>query len=262
MKKIIIALAPIDSILRVTTIATEIAKNHSADIHLVFLSLPTEKLDYGYPFPNDLSSAEDFPDGKNITDSNEQLIEDKLKLFKEECASAQISFSFEKNISLEQLIKETTDADLLVADRSADFLPKVLPHLHCPAFIAAEDHLPEKVVLMFKNSASSKFAIENYISLLPEFKNFTTWLLSINPDDEKENGDYLTNLKSSFTDISMKSLHGKVEKETEHFLSEISGHILVIMGSFGRSEISRFFHESLANSVMEEKGVSLFIAHK
>ena len=261
MKKIVAALDPMDNPWPVITFATHFAKNDGASVHLVFLTLP-EEVDYNYPYPNDLSAAEDFTTRQNISDSNAQLIEDNIQLFKQECESSKTRFSSEKNISIEELIKKTEDADLLVADEGTGFLKKVLPHIHCPALIAGEDHLPEKVVLMFNNSDNSKFAIESYISLLPQFQKLPTFLLSINPDDEKENENYLNNLKSSFTDISLKSLYGNVEKQMEDFLSGLSGHILVIMGAYGRSEISRFFHKSRANSVMKEKNISLFIAHK
>lgn len=263
MKKIITALAPIDTPWPAMRISTQLAKNHSAEIHLVFLTLPGADVDYTYPYPNDLPIAEDFADGKIISESNRELITDKLNLFKQECESAGINLSFERNISIEKLIKESANSDILVADEGADFLSKILPHLQCPAFLAGDDHLPEKVVLMFNNSDSSKFAIEKYSDLLSEFKDLPTFLLSINPKDENVNQNYVQqNLNSRFSDISMKSLTGKVEKQMEHFLSELPGHILVVMGAFGRSEISRFFHESLADTVMRDKTVSLFIAHK
>ena len=262
MKKIITALDPIDSPWPVIRFATHFAKNYSASIHLVFLVLPQADLDYSYPFPNDLSIAEEIPDQKKISESNDQLIEDSTSLFRQECESSGINFSFNKKVSAEELIKKTADADILIADKGANFLQKVLPHLHCPAIVANEDNLPEQAVLMFNNSTSSKFAIDSYISLLPEFKNLATYLLSINPDEEKENESYLPKLKSSFTDISYKSLHGNEEQKTSDFLSGLSGRVLVVMGAFGRSGISRFFHKSLANSVVKEDNVSLFIAHK
>ncbi len=152
---------------------------------------------------------------------------------------------------------------MLIADEGANFLSKILPHLHCPAFIAGDDHLPQKAVLMFNNSDSSKFAIEKYKQLLPEFKDLPTFLLSINPKDENEIKNYVQrNLNDTYTNISTTSLTGKVDKEMEHFLSELPGHIVVVMGAFGRSEISRFFHESLANTIIKDKTVSLFIAHQ
>lgn len=261
MKKIVAVLDPIDNPWPVITFSTHLAKNDEASVRLVFLTL-SEEVDYNYPYPNDLSTAEDFTTRKNISDSNAQLIDDNTHLFKQECERAQIIFIAEKNISSEELINKTEEADILVADEGTGFLKKVLPHIHCPALIAGEDHLPEKVVLMFNKSDNSKLAIESYISLLPQFQKLPTFLLSINPDDEKENENYLNKLESSFEDISLRSLYGKVENQMEGFLSGLSGHILVIMGAFGRSEISGFFHKSRAKSVMKIKNVSLFIAHK
>ncbi len=120
MKKILAALDPMNTPWPVITFATHFAKNNGASVHLVFLTLP-EDVDYNYPFPNDLSAAEDFTNRKNISDSNAQLIEDKIQLFKQECESSQISFSFEKNISVEELIKKTGDADILIADEKQIF---------------------------------------------------------------------------------------------------------------------------------------------
>jgi len=263
MKKIVTVLAPIDTPWPAMRISTQLARNHSAEIHLVFLILPGEDVDYAYAFPNDLPIAQDFFDGKIISESNLELIKDKLNLFKQECESAGINLSFERNISVEQLIKQTANADLLVADKGADFVSKILPHVHCPAFIAADDHLPEKAVLMFNNSDSSKFAIEKYSDLLPEFKNLPTFLLTINPKYENEIQSYMQkDLRGAFNNISVRSLSGKVEIQIDHFLSELPGHILVVLGAFGRSEISRFFHKSLADTVWKDKTVSLFIAHK
>jgi hypothetical protein len=150
-----------------------------------------------------------------------------------------------------------------VANKGAGFVSEILPHVHCPAFIAADDHLPEKAVLMFNTSDSSKFAIEKYSDLLPEFKNLPTFLLSINPKHENEIQSYMQkDLSGTFNNISVRSLSGEVETQIDHFLSELPGNILVVLGAFGRSKISRFFHESLAETLWRDKTVSLFIAHK
>jgi len=36
----------------------------------------------------------------------------------------------------------------------------------------------------------------------------------------------------------------------------------VVMGAFGRSAISRLFHRSLSNVILEDTKVSLFTTHK
>ena len=260
MKKIIAALDPMDNPWPVITFAVHLARNNATAIQLVFLALP-EGVDYDYPFPNDLSAAEDYFGAQSISGSNAQLIEDKTRLFKYESETAQINFIAEKGITVTDLIKKSQDAGILVADRGASFLAKVLPHLSCPALIAGEDHLPEKVILLFNGTHKSQIAIESYLTLKTQFQNLPTYLISINPGEERENENYLDKLKPFFSDISYKALHGNEQKQLDNFLSGLSGSILVIMGAFGRSEISGFFHKSLTNAGQNEKGVSLLIYH-
>jgi hypothetical protein len=262
MKKIITVLRPIDSPWPAMRISTFIAKKNSAAIHLVFLTSSSKDVDYNYPFPNDLSTVDDISGDQQISESNQGLIEDKLELFKQECQSVGIDLSFEKNISIEELARQTADADLLVADEGGDFLPDILNHIQCPAFLAAFDQLPERSVLMFNNDENSRYAIESFSNLLTGLADLPTILLSINPKEENILKEYANQLKTNFPGISIKSLNGKVKNEMEKFLSGLPGHVLVVMGGFDRSEISEFFHESLAKKVIRDKKYSLFIAHK
>jgi len=264
MKKIVTVFYAIDTPWHVINFATWFAKEQSAVIHAVFLKADKENFNADYPFPNDLSITE--PDtAERISDSNNELIDKNILLFKEECELGRIPFSARKNLSVQQLIDETADADLMVADSRSDLLEKVLPRIHCPAFLASEDELPQKVVLMYYNSTSAKLAIEAYLSLLPQFKNLPAYLVSINPEKagEKEMEIYIKEkLQPHFTNLILKTLHGNREQEMKNFLSELQGHIVVVMGAFGRSALSGFFHQSLANVALGEKNISLFIAHK
>jgi len=265
MKKILTAFSAIDTPWHVINFATRIAKENSAVIQAVFLNMEKESVNEDYPFPNDLSITEDKNTFENISDNNNELVEENIKLFKKECDRSGISFSATKNISIPDLINETADVDLMMADSGTEFLEKVLPEIHCPAFLASRDELPENVVLMYNNTPSSKFAIESYLSLLPQFKDLPTFLLCINPGNtaEKEMNIYLKEtLEPHFTNLTLKSIHGKTEHEMKNFLLAFSGHVVVVMGAFGRSSFSRFFHESLANLALSLKNISLFIAHK
>jgi len=264
MKKIVTAFYAIDTPWHVINFAARFAKEQSAAIHAIFLKADKENFNADYPFPNDLSITE--PDtAERISDSNNELIDKNIQLFKEECELAGIPFSALKNLSVQELIDETTDANLMVADSRSDLLKKILPRIHCPVFLASEDELPQKVVLMYHNSASAKLAIEDYLSLLPQFKNLPTYLLSVNPEKsgEKEMEIYFKEkLEPHFTNIILKTLHGNREQEMKNFLSELQSHIIVVMGAFGRSASSGLFHQSLANVALSEKNISLFIAHK
>lgn len=265
MKKILTAFYATDNPWHVINFATSYAKEHSSVINAVFLSTNQEGINADYPFPNDLSITQEQNTLESIIENNNKLIDQNIKLFKEECELAGISFKADKNISIQELIDNTDDVDLIAIDSHSDFLNKILPHIHCPAFLASAYELPQKVILMYNNSPSSKSSIEMYISLLPQFKSLPTYLLSINPEkaDENEMKIYSKEkLQSHFSDLTLKLLYGNKEHEMDVFFSEIPGRLLAVMGAFGRSALSRFFHQSFANTVLDKSGVSLFISHK
>lgn len=261
MKKIICALDPIDSPWPVIAFATHFAKNNVASVSLLFLTLPGADTDYSYSFPNDLSSAENIPGERSIAESNDQLTEDNMRVFKEELEPVVKTFSSGKITAVDDLIERTTGSEMLIANKGANFLSETLPNLTCPVLIAGEDHLPEKVVLLFNQSDGSKIAIEKYIALLHEYLHLPTILLAVNGHEE-ENEVYFTRLKSSFEEISIKSLEGDEEKKIKSFLSGLSGHILVVLDGVARSGISRLFHESLIDSLLKETNISVFFAAK
>lgn len=48
--------------------------------------------------------------------SDNATVDNTIKVIKDECDIAGISFSADKNVSFQQLFEKTADADLLVAD--------------------------------------------------------------------------------------------------------------------------------------------------
>lgn len=265
MKKILTAFYPSVTPIHIITFAVRFAKQNSALIHAVYLSESKERVNSDYPFPNDLSITEGVSSAKNISEENSQLIEDYIKVFKNECSLNGITCSIEKDISVEQLIDKTADSDLLITDSEINFLQEVFSKIHCPAFITSTNERPQQVILMSDNSFSGKIAIEAYISLFPEYLLLTTSFVSINPqqEDEKEMKIYFKEkLQSHFPDLTFQKLDGKVKNEFENFLGQIAVPVLIVMGAFGRSSLSEFFHPSLAKTALKEKGISLFIAHK
>ncbi len=264
MKKIIVAFTLLDTPWSVLAFATKFATLHSAHIHAIFLRSGKEKTNSQYPFPNDLSITEEYS-GKNISTSDKEIIENNIKILKDECNSVGIHFTADKDVSISQLIENTWDADLLIVDSKFRLLENVLPHIHCPAFLVSNGEIPQASVLMYNASVSSQFAVERYISLLPEFKNLPTYMLSVNSEKSNSTANekyFEEKLQPHFKDPALKILHGNAANEMKNFIDGLPGHIIVVMGAFGRSAVSMFFHQSLANSFLDKNKVSLFIAHK
>ena len=261
MKKILTAFYPTVTPIHVITFAIQFARQNSAIIHAVYLS--ERSANFNYPFPNDLSITQDFSGTESISQINSKLIEDNIMVFKKECELNGVTFSIEKNITIEQLIDETTDSDLIITDSESNLIEHILAKIHCPAFITSTTELPQKVTLMYDNSLPGKLAIDTYISLFPEFANLPTWLFFINPDqdDELEMQLYFKEkLQPHFSNLMLQIANGNTKNEFKNFLDQLSAPTLAVMGAFGRSALSNFFQPSLAKTA-KEKNISLFVAH-
>lgn len=264
MKRILIPFTVMHTPLNALAFAAKISKEQSVPIHGIFLKEAPESIGFRYPFPNDFPLTEEKLSSENIAAENSRIMDDKIKLFKDECEAEGIAYKIEKDISINQFIDETSDADLMVTDTRAVFLEDVLPHSNCPAYIVSESELPGKIVLLYDGSDSSRHAVKMYTSFYPEWLSLPTSVVSINlsEKEQKEIESFIKKgLQPQLKNFRIQSLHGNKEKELIAFLEQQDNGTLVVMGAFGRSAISRFFHESLANAVIENTRCSLFIAH-
>ena len=228
------------------------------------MSEEDESGNLNYSFPNDLSITQDFSGTENISQINSQLIEDNIKIFKKECEHNGVTFRIQKNITIKQLIDETMDSNLIIADSESNFIERILPKIHCPSFLTSTTELPQKVALMYDNNLSSKLAIETYISLFPDLANLPTWLFFINPDEEDKMEMQLyfkEKLQPRFSNLMLQIATGNTKNEFKNFLDQLSAPALAVMGAFGRSAFSNFFKPSLARTALKEKNISLFVAH-
>ena len=266
MKKILVVFNGINVPWHILNFATDIAKTYPSQIDGIFL----KDQEIIYPFPNDLSFTEvDFTRG-SVTEEDAVLESHNIATFEEMCKTSGVNCQVEKDALLEELIHKSSEADLIVADTTPDFrkysLNDILKDAHCPVcLVSINTPVVEKIILLYDDSTSSRFAIEKFSSTFPKWANLPTSLLSINPepDTNAENEVFLqTWMPQHFTTFNRIELHGNLKTELVNFLKENETNVLVVMGAFGRSAISRLFHRSLSNVILEETRVSLFTTHK
>jgi hypothetical protein len=265
MKEIITLFDVANAPWHVLTFAIKIAKEDGVPVAGVFLSERRSKTSLRYPFPNDMSLTEDKLSNENISRENALLMDDNIKLFSAECVNEGVTFEIRKNVSIESVINESKSIDLVVADTRADFLDELLPKLSCPVCLTSENNLPEKLVLMLDEGSSSRNAIEKFAALFPRLCALPSEVVSINltEDQQKSNEGYVQqHLHQQFSSLTQKNLQGNTKKELLKFLGNEQEHVMVVMGAFGRSGVSMFFKESLADVVLHETRLSLFIVHR
>lgn len=265
MKKIITLFDIANAPWHVLTFAIKIAKADGIPVTGVFLSERRTKTPLRYPFPNDLALTEDKLSNEFISHENALLLDDNIKLFTDECVNEGIPFEIRKNVSIESLINESKSIDLVVADTRADFLDELLPKISCPVCITSENDLPAKLVLLLDEGGSSRNAIEKFAALFPRLAALPSEVVSINLTEAQQtaNEEYVKqHLPKQFSSLTHKNLQGNTKKELLKFLDHEQEHVMVVMGAFGRSGVSMFFRESLANVVLRETRLSLFIVHR
>ena len=214
----------------------------------------------------------------DIENSDKASTRESVAKFVAACGEANISYSVhqDKKNAVEELIHETLFADLLVIDAWETFsymenkmpgwfIKQVLHEAHCPVLVVPRKfRVIEKLIYLYDGSPASVYAIKMANYVLPELTKLKTELLSavnknaapLLPDNKlvKEwvsrhgSGTRFTVLKGGET-----GLMNKLSKETNQSL--------VVAGSYQRSRLSMWFHESLANLLMRKIKTPVFIAH-
>lgn len=271
MKKILVAINGPFTPQHVISFAINIAKSTSSFLHAFFLNYAFQIVDYNYPFPNDLSLTRNRLTGKNLAEENAELLESNTKIFKDECQAAKVEFQINTNteISLSQLIENSAFCDFIIADGTTNttqyHLVDLLINAHCPVYLVSKnDEQVKNVILAYDGSFSSIKAIKMFSYIFPELKDLPTSLVHISSgkgDDMPNEENLRTWLTNHYSNIQNRILHGNIREELANFINStpIS---LVVMGAYGRTAISRLFHKSLANTVIQHTKSSLFITHE
>jgi nucleotide-binding universal stress UspA family protein len=69
-------------------------------------------------------------------------------------------------------------------------------------------------------------------------------------------------LPQHFPVLQKQILQGNLQKELVSFIRKNDEQAVVVMGAYGRNAVSRLFHRSLSNIVIEETNALLFIMHE
>ncbi len=224
----------------------------------------------------------------------EGVSEDKLKKFeaKDKAARDAAAENFEKacqqsgleytlhhdrNIAIQELKHESIYADLLIIDSKETlthhteklptrFIRDLLGDAQCPVLIVPQKYKPvDKIILLYDCEPSSVHAIKMFSYLLPQLENLETEIISVNPinttlhlPDNKLMKEFMNRHYPKAKYIVTK---GWAEDEIVKHLKQTSENALVVMGAYRRGAVSRWFRESMADSLMKEVKLPLFIAH-
>lgn len=271
MKKLLVAFNATSYSGSLARFAIKIAKQSNSIIHAVFLS--PSFVPVTYPFPNDLPLASTgLISTTEMIEESRRLVEADMQVFQEACSAEKVNCSIEdsSDITLEDLIDHSAFSDLILCDAKEELggisIRDLLADTHCPVLLVPQTAgLPRRAVICYDESFSSILAMKMYSYVFPEWKGLSTTVLSINPkgDNGLKYDDYLNDwLPGHFSNLEKQILQGNLQRELVSFIRKNDEPSIVVMGAYGRNAVSRLFHKSLANIVIEETNALVFIMHE
>jgi len=204
---------------------------------------------------------------------------DAAKDFEQHCQKAAIEYSIhhDHQVAIQDLKHESVYADLLLIGASETvthyeekmptrFIRDLLADAQCPVLLLPDQFTPiEKVVLLYDGEPSSVHAIKMFSYLLPGLGDVDTSLVSVNPPESnlhlKDNKLMKEYMIQHFPEAQTSVFKGLPEIEIVEYLKTQPASTLVVLGAYRRGAVSRWFHESLADTIMKEVHLPLFIAH-
>ena len=271
MKNILLILNATVTPPHVMDAAINIAKSTSSLLHTVFINYASDLAGYNYLFPNDLNLTMNTITGKSVTEENAALSASQVKLFTDECNHAGVECLIEPqtDISLGNLIQYSSFSDFILVDAheniSDHHIADLLVSAHCPVYLVSKDAaIPANIILAYDGNPSSIYAAKLYSYVFPEFRDLPTYVVYAHTEKETaipHEKELNSLLKGHFTNVQVKMLPGNVADVLVDFTAALP-HSLIIMGSYGRNVLSRIFHQSHANKLIEQGKASVFITHK
>ncbi len=269
MKKILVFINDYKIPATALEVAVKLAVQNEATLFGIFAQGPKYN-DDSFLFSNDKNLTD--KDYTTATDENEHLrfLDTNMKLFSVTCEEANVSFKTHviRTNHLDTLIDNSAFADLIVCDADTPPLQysmnTFLADSHCPVLMINKDYTTtDTLVFAYDDKLSSINAIRLFTYLFAVYKNLPVRFVSVLPTNVLglEYDDLIREwLPLHYPNAKIEIIKGETKNELANYINRLSNP-LIVMGAFGRSSLSRFFKESLANHIMTQTNAPIFIAH-
>lgn len=221
----------------------------------------------------------DFSTLDTVQKEDHEKVKLNIALFNRACDEKGIRHKvhLDKGVPLQEVLRESVFADILIVDSHtgffsvgdsspSPFLKDLLADAHCPVLIVPHSYTYfDKAILCYDGSGSSLSAIKMFAYLFPELGDMETVVVSVNDSSSNhlKDGNNFKDLASAhFNNISYEVLNGNAEDELIRYLKQSGTNSIVVMGAYGRSAFSRLFQQSMANRVIKELNLPVFITHQ
>jgi nucleotide-binding universal stress UspA family protein len=201
------------------------------------------------------------------------------KNFESLCAQASIEYNIhhDNEIAVQELLHESIFADLLFVNKDekfvhheekfpSRFIKDILSHAQCPVIITPESFLSiEKIILLYNGEPNSVYAIKMFTYLLSSFHGLSVEIIMVK---QMEDNSHLPDhkllkefLKRHFQNTTYTVLKGIPEQEIVNHLQQEKKSFITVLGAYRRTMVSRWFQSSMADALIKNFNMPVFIAH-
>ena len=196
-------------------------------------------------------------------------------LFRSEKKFTKCKLHRDRGVPVQEIVSESRYADLIIADsttsfdkknetRPTEFVKDLLKEAECPVIIAPKTFTGiDELIFAYDGSRSAAFAIKQFTYLFPEFDDRKVTVLQVNKEGEWAGSDKY-NLKewlqNRYSSIGFDTVKGKTEEKLFDYIFGRKN-AFVIMGAYGRTNLSRFFKPSKADILIKKISHPIFISH-
>jgi hypothetical protein len=216
------------------------------------------------------TSTPKFRDMQPETESNSTF-------FKEACEKRGVRCSIQRDRGLpsSEIKQESRYADLIIADATTcfnkrfegnptEFIRDILKGAECPIIIAPESFEGiDEIIFMYNGSRSSAFAMKQFTYLFPELSDKRAIVLQVNEEGtwtDEDKHSVKEWMQNHYSAIGFEALKGDAEdKLFDYFFKRKN--MFLVMGAYGRNNVSRFFKHSQADRLIKTVTQPIFIAH-
>lgn len=216
---------------------------------------------------------------KQFEEKDRKLRAVAVENFEDNCKKAGIQFSLhhDRSIAIQELLHESIYSDLLIVDSSETlthypekhptrFIRDLLANVQCPTLVVPHHYKPiDRVVLLYDGEPSSVFAVKMFSYTLAGTGPLPVEVLSVNAQRETlhlpDNRLMKEFMKRHFPTALYTVLKGLAETEIVSYLKDQHDNPLVVLGAYRRGMVSRWFRSSMADVLMSDLKLPLFIAH-
>ena len=251
-----------------------------ADAHLVGVFL-NEFIYHSYSVYEAMTTYKDYEEVLKKLDAKDEEKREKAALeFQRICAKEGIHFSVHKNkdIAIQELKRESMFADLIIINESETFtkykellptrfIKDLLGDVQCPVLVVPAVFKPvDKIILLYDGAPAALYAIKMFSYILGNPQNLPVEVFTVK--EKKKQGLHVPDnklmrefIKRHFPKATFTVIKGDAEMEISNYLRNHPENELVVLGAYQRSEISRWFKMNMADVLMKELNMPLFIAH-